>query len=436
MILKTILVFSFVSTFSVSFNFVRRRARLKFGLLASLIVGLFSTLFVLILTFWRSDDWKFYLCIGEIVFLVVICLVEFFLRLTHRNKPNTGLEDNYLKKVSRSLQIRAVAFFYSFDEVSRLNSAVQDKYLTKEFWEELTEYRNSGMFERGKNREIQGNKDVIGKYINVNNGIRVTPNQPELFTKKILLFGGSNVISYEVPDDKTPPAFLQSKIVDFGFNYKVENHGVGGASIGDCLKRLHLIKLCQNDIVIFLFGDNDIGINLPKKLIGKSVIKKIPYFGQIITAYKEKLKIINQIYLKCFQQIYTDLTVNQDILNNTIQRYEEIAEFLKAKNVEFVFLLQPNLFTKKSKNLFESWLSDKYPTHWGTIVPAGYEVLERRLCKDKNFEIATDIFDNYDVSFYLDWSHVNSHGNEIIAQRTLSSLLARGLLEHEILPNL
>jgi len=436
LILKTILVLCFVSTFSVSFKYVRRRTRLKFGLLASLIIGLFSTLSMLIITFWRSDDWKFYLALAEFIFLVVVCLVEFLLRLNHCIEAKTGPADNYLKRISRGLQIRAVAFFYSFDEVSRLNSVVQDKYLTKELWEELTKYRNSGMFERGKDREILGNKDVIGKYINVNNGIRVTPNQPVLSTRKILLFGGSNVISYEVQDDKTPPAFLQSKIIDFGFNYKIENHGVGGATIGDCLKRLHLIKLGQNDIVVFLFGDNDIGINLPRKLIGKGVVKKVPYFGEVMTLYGEKLKIVNQIYLKCFQLIYTDLTVNQDLLNNTIQKYDEIVEFLKTKNIGFVFLLQPNIFTKKSKNLFESWLINKYPTHWGSVVAAGYAELERRLCEDINFEIATDIFDSYPDSFYLDWSHVNSHGNEIIAQRILSSLLDRGLLVNEISLNL
>ena len=64
---------------------------------------------------------------------------------------------------------------------------MQDKYLTKEFWEELTKYRKSGMFDRGKDRQILGNKDVFGKYINVYDGLRVTPNQLPFATKKILL---------------------------------------------------------------------------------------------------------------------------------------------------------------------------------------------------------------------------------------------------------
>ena len=436
MILQTVLVFSFVCSFSVSFNFLKRRARLKVGLLASLIASLLSTLFILFFSFLWSGDWKFYLGLVVTFFLVVVCLVELLLRIAHRGEVQLSLADNYLKEVSGGLQLRAVAFFYSFKEVSSLNSVMQDKYLTKEFWEELTKYRKSGMFDRGKDRQILGNKDVFGKYINVYDGLRVTPNQLPFATKKILLFGGSNIISYEVQDDKTPSAFLQNKIIDHGFNYKVENHGVGGASIGDCLRRLKLVDLDQNDIVVFWFGDNDIGINLPRKLIGKSVMRKVPYSGEIVTLYKKKLEIMNQIYLKCFQQIHTDLTVSQGFLNNTIQKYDEITKFLKAKNINFIFFLQPNLFTKKSKNLFESWISDKYPAHWGTIVAGGYAVLEQRLCEDKNFELATNIFDNYSDSFYLDWSHVNSHGNEIIAQRILSSLLDRGLLMSDSSPNL
>lgn len=58
------------------------------------------------------------------------------------------------------------------------------------------------------------------------------------------------------------------------------------------------------------------------------------------------------------------------------------------------------------------------------------------LSEDENFETATDIYDSYEESYYLDWAHVNSRGNEIIAERMLDSLLDRGLLAHETAPNL
>ncbi|MEY3397002.1 MAG: hypothetical protein RLZZ534_964, partial [Actinomycetota bacterium] len=164
--------------FLVTSKFIRKRARLSVSFFAGCSASLLVSFTVVILNFLRADDWKFYLGLAEFVFLLVICLVEFILRLKHCIKAKTDATDNYLKKISRGLQIRAVAFFYSFNEVSRLDSVVQDKYLTKELWEELTKYRNSGMFERGKDREILGNKDIVGKYININNGIRVTPNQP------------------------------------------------------------------------------------------------------------------------------------------------------------------------------------------------------------------------------------------------------------------
>jgi len=433
--LEAILSLIFVITFLVTFKFVRRRARLKFGFLASLTIGLFSTLFVLILTFLQSNNWKFYLGLAEIIFAVFVCVVEFLLRLAHRIEVSLGQTDDYLKRVSKGLQIRAAAFFYSFDQVSGLDSARADKHLTKEFWEELTTYRTNGMFERGKDREILGNKDVSGRYINVLNGMRVTPNQPTVAEKKILLFGGSNIITYEAQDDKTPSAFLQSQIIKIGSSYKVENHGVGAASIADCMKRLRLTDISQKDIVVFLFGINDVGINLPSKLVGKGLFKKIPFWCEATSLLRNKLRIVDTLFLKTVAQVFTDLEANPDVLNRTIGTCYEIVDFLKSKSIEFVFILQPNLYTKKTKNLFENWLRESYPKHWETVVLTGYKVLQKEFCEDKNFETAIDIFDSSHDSYYLDWAHVNSLGNKIIAQSIFNLLLDREMLVSETVPN-
>jgi len=435
LILEAILALVFVISFSVSFKFVRRRARLEFGLLASLITGLFSTLFVLILTFLQSHNWKFYLGLVEIIFVVIVCVVEFLLRLNYRIEVNLGPADDYLKKVSKGLQIRAAAFFYSFDQVSGLDSAMADKYLTKDFWEELTIYRTNGMFERGKDREILGNKDISGKYINVLNGMRVTPNQPASAEKKILLFGGSNIITYEAQDDKTPSAFLQNQIIKIGLSFKVENHGVGAASIADCMKRLRLTDISQNDIIVFLFGINDVGINLPSKLVGKGLFRKIPFWCEATSLLRDRSRIVDWLYLKTVAQVFTDLKANPEILNSTITTCYEIVNFLKSKNIEFFFILQPNLYTKKTKNVFENWLRESYPKHWENVVLTGYTVLQKEFSEDKNFEMAIDIFDWHHVPCYLDWAHVNSLGNEIIAQRILNLLLDRGMLVSEAIQN-
>ena len=435
MTLKAILALIFVITFLGSFNFARRRARLKFGLIASLTIGLFSTLFVLVLTFLQSNDWKFYLGLAEIIFVVFVCVVEFLLRLTHRIEVSLGQADDYLKRISKGLQIRAAAFFYSFDQVSRLDSAKADKHLTKEFWEELTSYRTSGMFKRGKNREILGNKDVNGRFINVLNGMRVTPNQPAVAENKILLFGGSNIITYEAQDDKTPSAFLQNQINKIGSGYKVENHGVGAASITDCMKRLRLTDISQKDIVVFLFGINDVGINLPSKLVGKGLFKKIPFWCEATSFLRDRSRIVDELFLKTVAQVFTDLKANPEILNRTIGTCYEIVDFLKSKSVEFVFILQPNLYTKKTKNLFENWLRDSYPKHWETVVLTGYTVLQKEFCKVKNFETLIDVFNSSHDSYFLDWAHVNSLGNEIIAQSIFNVLLDRGMLVSETVPN-
>lgn len=367
---------------------------------------------------------------------MALFVIEFLLRLTHRIELKLGLVNENLEGANGGSQLKAAAFYNTFDYVSGLKSAIQDEFLTKEFWTELSKYRTDGMFERGKDQEILGNKDLKGMYINVINGIRATPNQPISSARKILLFGGSTIFSYEVRDDKTPSACLQNKINELGFKYKVENYGVGGASIGDCFRRLRLIEISQNDIVVILFGDNDIGINAPRKLVGRGMFKNVPFWGEFLSVFRARSKIIDWLFLETVEQVFTDLKENPDLLSGTIQTYYEIADFLKARKVKFIFLLQPNLYTKKSENSFENWLKNTYPKHWESIVLAGYNIFMNELSEDENFETATDIYDSYEESYYLDWAHVNSRGNEIIAERMLDSLLDRGLLAHETAPNL
>lgn len=56
--------------------------------------------------------------------------------------------------------------------------------------------------------------DSAGRFINVVNGLRVTTDQPSHPVRRVLAFGGSTMLSEEVPDRYTIPSFLQRSIND------------------------------------------------------------------------------------------------------------------------------------------------------------------------------------------------------------------------------
>lgn len=73
-------------------------------------------------------------------------------------------------------------------------------------------------------------QDSTSKYVNVVNGKRIVPNQPEQSEHTIHVFGRCGVFGYAVEDAETFPAYLQQQLNENGYsNYKVENHGLWGA---------------------------------------------------------------------------------------------------------------------------------------------------------------------------------------------------------------
>ena len=414
--------------FLVTFKFIRKRARLSTSLFAGCSASLLVLFTVVILNFLRADDWKFFIGLSLLVLIFAILSLEFLLRLYQHFESKLALTSEQNNFGNDGIQLKAAAFYNSFAYVSQLESAKRDHFLTKDFWEELTKYRTEGMFKRDKDQAITGNRDWKSKYINVIDGIRHTPNQPTNFDQKLYLFGGSTIFSYEVQDDKTPSAFLQKQLLDSGSKYKVENHGVGGATIKDCLRRMQAIEMQSGDVVVVLFGDNDIGINSPRKLVGKSVFKRIPLWGELLAVFRNRSRITDWLYLETVEFVYTDLKANPNLLNRTVKTYHQIVEFLQTINVQTVFVLQPNLYTKNVHTSFEVWLKDTYPKHWENVVLDGYLVLKDALGADKNFEFLTDIFDDSDFSNYLDWAHLNSEGNEVIAMKILQILSDRRII--------
>jgi hypothetical protein len=411
-----------------TFKYLIQRARVGPSLLGSLIISIIFLYLGYALVFLTMDGIQFAIGVATYLVLLVLLLVEVLLRMLDKlDADESNTWDNTF--VDRNgTQLKAAAFYNSFDYISQLESAKLDENLSREFWDELTAYRNRGMFARDSDKTIIGNADVDGKFINVVNGLRRTPGHPTDYLKSIHLFGGSTIFAYEVCDDGTPSALLQNLFNKASIKSAVFNHGVGGSTIGDCLRRLKLVNLSTGDVVLVLFGDNDVGINSPRKMTIRGVFRLIPFWATLLSGLKNKVKICKWLFLETVEYRFTDLETNPDVLNKTIEDYLHICEYLKNLNIRVCFLLQPNIYTKVPTNDFEYRLKSTYPKHWEQTVVSGFRILQGSLNDQVDFLDISSVFNNKTGSYFLDWAHVNTPGNKIIADEMFKVLKNKELI--------
>ena len=405
-----------------------QRARAVPSFLGALFASIFFLYLVLALTLLTKDGFQFVIGVATYLVLAVLLIIELLLRTLDRLDKNEVKPSDKVHLESAGTQLKAAAFYNSFEYIKQLESAKNDENLSSEFWEELTQYRDRGMFARDFDKAIIGNADVTGKFVNVTDGLRYTPGQPSDSVGKVHLFGGSTIFAYEVTDEHTPSALLQTQVNATGLKIAVFNHGVGGSTIGDCLRRLKLVSLAKNDIVLFLFGDNDIGINSPRKLVGRGLFKLIPFWGKLVLVSKSYSNVFKWLFFETVEYRFTDLETNPDLLRKTIEDYLLIGEYLKSLNIPVCFLLQPNLYTKVPINEFEVRLKSTYPKHWERTVATGFKVLRESLKDKAGFLDISSVFDNKSGFYYLDWAHVNSLGNKIIADEMFKVLKTKELI--------
>jgi len=428
LIVVACVAFSIGLLFVGTFKYLIQRARVGPSLLGSLIISIIFLYLVCALVFLKMDGIQFVIGVATYLVLLVVLLVEVLLRtLDKLDAVESNTSDDTLVD-SNGTQLKAAAFYNSFEYISRLESAKLDENLSREFWDELTAYRNRGMFARDSDKAIIGNSDVDGKFINVINGLRQTPGHPTDYLRSVHLFGGSTIFAYEVCDDGTPSALLQKLFNEEGIKSAVFNHGVGGSTIGDCMKRLKLADLSTDDVVLVLFGDNDVGINSPRKMTVRGVFRLIPYWAKLLNIFKNKVKICKWLFLETVEFRFTDLESNPDVLNKTVEDYQRVSDYLKSLNIRVCFLLQPNIYTKVPTNDFEHRLKSTYPKHWDQTVASGFRVLRELLKNQADFLDMSSIFNNKNGSYFLDWAHVNTPGNEIIAGEMFKVLKSKELI--------
>ncbi len=95
-------------------------------------------------------------------------------------------------------------------------------------------------------------RDIVGKYFNARDGRRVTCYQPKEYIGTIYLLGPCTIIGACVEDRYTIESFLQKKLLEEGYAYRVENCGSmirSDSEIDNKLKEIGVFY--ENDIIIY-----------------------------------------------------------------------------------------------------------------------------------------------------------------------------------------
>ena len=194
-----------------------------------------------------------------------------------------------------------------------------------------------------------------------------------------------------------------------------------------------VVHQCRSEIKILPVHSREKKIqNVLKPLpIQKRISKFIlsPYI-QTARKFSIQLPMINQINSNEY-----DCEINQakarSIAKHLVNNWQTAYAISKSKGFKFYGILQPTLFTTKTNSeYFPSWrvrANSDLEIQFRTIYPLILQEIERYCEYDKNFCSSiingTDWLDGTD-NIFIDFCHINSLGNKVIA-KSIQSILKR-----------
>jgi len=178
--------------------------------------------------------------------------------------------------------------------------------------------------------------------------------------------------------------------------------------------------------VVFYFGDNDSGWidhrsgKLSQQLVWLPirVLKALSDFGSETAKW-----IYGELSPRSFRK-FSRLAVS-----DTIEAFKVAEQHCRSRGAHVFFVLQPNLYTLRTKSEYEKKLEKRFSQDIKTLVMDAYMQYEGWVKEMPNGVSATHIFDNAPASVFLDWAHVNARGNEIIAEFIFEELQRRGMIK-------
>jgi lysophospholipase L1-like esterase len=333
-----------------------------------------------------------------VLFTVVLVVIELCLRSL----------SNPQRKAIEQKKRRESARFDDFDVIKSIPPHKSAAYLTPEFWEEMQFFTNHGSAEKIKlpNGNLVVNaRNFDGKHISAKDGMRTTTDAPDNPTGRVLLLGGSTVYCFEVPDSLTIASYLQRFLNSSDSTLQVLNLGVSGVTAINRIEKLKSLgTLEQNDIVVILFGDNDVG--------WQHYYLHEPFLLKVIRNLRKYSRLLAWIYFELSTQ--RKIKAGITAANKTAARLNQLSLHLNSINVRHNFVIQPNIYTKKSLNMYESEIVNRFGVDFSQIIKSAYGFYGQ--LRNLPFVSATHLMDDTDESVYLDWSHTNAAGNELLAK--------------------
>jgi lysophospholipase L1-like esterase len=315
--------------------------------------------------------------------------------------------------------------------------------MTKDFWLEMQEFMKSRSLQKAnfkaKNApglpvdsfKMHAGIDFQSPNYGMCQGVRNTTDVPGVTDiKRLTLLGGSTILCEEVPDRLTNASFLQRFLNEAKQNIQVINYGASGATSIDRARMLmELSDARDGDFVVFYFGDNDSGW-----LDHKSQ----KYAQEIIWLPTRVLRALSEIGLETARWMYGELSplsfrkFSRAAVNDTIDSLNVAHEYCQSKGARMVAILQPNLYTLRTKSQYERQLEKRFSIDMRSLVLDAYRRYEEWVKETPYAVSATHIFDNAEAPVFLDWAHVNARGNEIIAKFIFDELKKRELVSGSI----
>jgi len=134
----------------------------------------------------------------------------------------------------------------------------------------------------------------------------------------LLVFGDSLSAGYKLKRKESFASQLEEALIQKGYQIKVTNHSLSGATTADGLKRLKPALAKKPDAIILELGANDMlqKLDLPQTkknlqiLIAAFKQKNIP----ILLAGMEASLTLPEEYRTAFRQMYSDLALTNDLL--------------------------------------------------------------------------------------------------------------------------
>jgi len=272
--------------------------------------------------------------------------------------------------------------------------------------------------------------DFRGREFSVSGGERVTTGVPREADFNVICLGGSTTFCYEVSDRYTWPSVLQRLLAErpTSERYAVRNVGLPGVPGRDRIAwYADQVLPCEGDVAIFLFGDNDAGWVQWYPRSGRVHASMPVALRGLLYFSRRGIQLAGWLYGELSPAVLRRRAIETAV--QTIREAEALAARSHSRGAHVLFVLQPNLGTLARKDDWDRAIMRGTARDLFVMLEAAYGCYREWISRSSIAVSATHIFDQESPSPYMgDWSHVNSRGNELIAQFVYGELMKRGML--------